>query len=85
MKQVLKWTVPIDDRIHLIGSGRVVHVDSQYGRIDEVQVWTEETEGELAVIQPVKVVGTGHPFPDGQVVGSVVVSHGNLVWHVVTL
>jgi hypothetical protein len=86
-KIIYKWTVPVDDRTHQIGGGPVVHVDSQSGRIDEVQVWTQE-DPHLEIhdldTRTVKVVGTGQEFNDiGDVVGSVVVSNGNLVWHVV--
>jgi hypothetical protein len=85
VKRVLKWTVPVDDKEHLIGAGRVLHVDCQTGP-HEVQVWTEEREDRPFPQVRAQVFGTGHTFPNrGRAVGSVPTSLGPapLVWHVV--
>lgn len=83
MKRVLKWNVPVDDRRHEVGAGRVVHVAAQYGDVDILQLWTEEETEEVALIEA-QVFGTGHEYPDnGVAVGTVLVHGGELVWHVV--
>ena len=86
MKQVLKWTVPVDDRPHEIGSGPVVLVSSQYGP-EAVQVWTEEesrTEDTVFHGRQAQVIGTGQEIPDGLPfhVGSVALNDITIVWHV---
>lgn len=90
MKQVLKWNVPVDDRIHEIGGGRIIHAACQYGP-ESVQVWTDEEyfpddhhNPYPLPKQRVMIVGTGHSFHDsGEAICSVVDPSG-LVWHVVT-
>ena len=78
--RVLKWSVPVDDKFHSIGSGKVVLTECQYGP-DTVQVWTEE-KGE-PVERSAKVIGTGQEAPDfTEHVGSAVTAGGTLVWHV---
>lgn len=82
--RVLKWSVPVDDQVHEIGAGPLVHVGCQ-GDPDQVQVWTLETDptgpaGPARI--PVRVHGTGEPLP-GDVeehVGSTIA--GPFVWHV---
>lgn len=81
-QRVLKWHVPVDDQIHPIGTGPVLHVDSQLGA-DTVTVWTEESDdlhdGQARAVQ---VFGTGQPLPNFAThLGSVVVAEGRLVWH----
>ena len=80
--RVLKWDVPVDDQPHRIGGGDVIHVDSQRGRSDEIQVWTFENDQPVRA-RVVRVFGTGHTVPlDAKPLGSVVVGGGHLVWHV---
>lgn len=82
MKRVLKWTIPVDDKPHPIGRGRVVHVACLYGP-GQVEVWTEEY-GSGVERRMAQVYGTGHTFSDGgEVAGSVITDVG-IVWHVVT-
>lgn len=77
--RVLKWSVPVDDGYHPIGSGKVCLVACQYGP-DTVQVWTEETD--TPVVRSAKVIGTGHNAPDfTEHLGSVITANGALVWH----
>lgn len=73
MKRILKWTVPVDDRPHLIGGGPVTHVQAHPNSIDQVDIWTIEDAQHLTEPggQPclcdgrhVQIVGTGHHFPD---------------------
>lgn len=83
MKRVFKWTVQVDDEFHPIGGGKIVHVGSQYGDRQSVQVWTEE-DSERPHVRAAIIVGTGHPLPTGYTaVGTVipVSAGGHLVWH----
>jgi len=87
-RRILKWDVPVDDREHEIGGGPVVHVASQYGKIDEVQVWTHEAAAGTPqfVTRGVRIYGTGQVLPEqSNPIGSAVVADGALVWHVVEL
>lgn len=78
--KVLKWSVPVDDSFHPIGSGKVCMVACQYGP-SIVEVWTEEL-GE-AHYRSAIVVGTGHDVPDyTEHIGSTIAANGALVWHV---
>lgn len=82
VRRVLKWNVPVDDKPHPIGRGEVVHVACQFDA-SEVQVWTDEVDGDYPRQRFAQVHGTGHPVPaDLQHVGSVVAADGHLVWHV---
>lgn len=84
VRRVLKFHVPVDDHPHVIGRGPVVHAQSQFGRIDEVQVWTlEEGEDDTAEGRLVQAFGTGQHLPGsvGAHIGTVVVHGGHLVWH----
>ena len=83
MKQVLKWLVPVDDKAHEIGAGRVIHADTQ-GGIDVVCVWTEEDRERPLKKALATIVGTGH-FYEGTAVATVPLMVGDhpLVWHVV--
>jgi len=81
-RRVLKWTVPVDDQSHHIGSGHVVHVACQGGP-DTVQVWTEEywvSDSDESNGRRARVYGTGHRIPEGwDHLGSVLCD--GLVWH----
>lgn len=80
-RRILKWSVPVDDRDHPIGSGQVVHVGCQDDAYGVVQVWTDEPDAEHVVVTSAKVYGTGQPVPAEDVhAGSTVA--GPLVWHV---
>lgn len=78
--RVLKWNVPVDDRPHEVGTGRVLHVACQHGP-ESVQVWTLELgEPHTRLAQ---VFGTRQLLPaavDAHL-GSTVVAR-TLVWHV---
>lgn len=78
--KVLKWNVPVDDKYHPIGSGKVVLTACQFGP-SVVQVWTEEKGDPF--IRSATVIGTGHDAPDfTEHVGSALAVGGSLVWHV---
>jgi hypothetical protein len=74
--RVLKWNVAVDDQVHYIGSGEIVHVDCQSDP-SIVQVWTEEVD-EPREDRAVIVVGTGHEYPRNRLPG-----HGPGHWHAV--
>lgn len=85
MKRVLKWDVPVDDKDHPIGTGKVVMVHCQWSPAT-VQVWTEEDDDpkvESPKVRRARVYGTGHQIPDRDVhIGSAVSNNTALVWHV---
>lgn len=81
-RRVLKWTIPVDDRDHPIGGGRVAHVACQ-SDANTVQVWTDEPDAEQVEIRSARVYGTGQPIPKGdEHLGSTITEDGFLVWHV---
>lgn len=81
-RRVLKWTVPVDDEWHPIGSGPVVLAACQFG-VDAVQVWTDEHDDGNVLRRNARIYGTGHELPPfGQHLGSVMTVGGALVWHV---
>src|SRR4051812_14815663 len=87
-RAVFKWRVPIDDRLHQIGGGQVVHVGAQYpDDYDVVTVWTiESRERPIDKTRQVQIYGTGHPLPYFAThLGSVVVAEGRFVWHLFEL
>lgn len=85
MSRILKWTVPVNDQPCTIGGGPVVHIASQMGVSEEVQVWTQEFDGEPRK-RTVQVFGTGQPLPHfSKPLGTTIVMGGRLVWHVVEL
>lgn len=80
-----KWTVPVDDRPHEIGGGKIIHARARTP--NEVEVWTEES---VLVLTPnpkrvVQVVGTGQRYSNGNVKVTIPVENSILVWHVVAL
>lgn len=85
MSYVLKWTVPVDDQVHEIGGGPIVHISAPPSCIDEVLVWTEEQPPPYRVDpRKVQIVGTGQSFNEfANVLGSVVVADGNRAHHVI--
>lgn len=79
--RVLKWGVPVDDAVHTIGSGKVLHVGVGYD-VRLVHVWTEESTdpGLVDMERRVQVFGTGQSLPPrARHLGTAVV--GGLVWH----
>lgn len=91
--RVLRWSVPIDDKPHPIGAGKVVLVATRVGPTPRnvVEVWTEEhLPPEWPKVDPplrtVQVFGTGHEIPSlfDKHVGSCLdaITNGSLVWHV---
>lgn len=81
MKRVLKWTVPVDDREHLIGSGKVVLVECQHDST-VATVWTEEVGAEPR-LRKARAFATGQPLENSwEHVGSCMTPNGVLVWHV---
>lgn len=86
MARILMWDVPVDNLPHHIGGGSVVHVASLKGRVDVIQIWTKERDADKASLyrRDVQVVQGAHPFPwDCEVLGTVILSNGNLILHVI--
>lgn len=70
MQRVLRWAVPVDDKWHEIGAGRVVEVASRTHLErpgDLVEVWTLEETPDASTAdmkqRSVIIVGTGHAAP----------------------
>jgi hypothetical protein len=62
IKRVYRYEVPVDDGVHMLPAGKVVHVDSRR-QADTVEVWVEfPATGGLPDL-PVRVFGTGHDVP----------------------
>lgn len=81
-RRILKWTIPVDDNDHPIGTGPVVHVACQH-HPDTVEAWTDEPDAEHVEITSARVYGTGQPLPEhDEALGSTVLLNG-LVWHVI--
>lgn len=79
-RAILKWTVPVDDRDHHIGSSPVVLVGCQNDNYSVVTVWTDEPDVSQVKIRSARVHGTGQTVePADEHVGSVIT--GTLVWH----
>jgi hypothetical protein len=88
-RAVLKWEVPVDDRVHEIGGGEIVSIACQYpeSRPDVVMVWTvEERSDGSGPKRQVQVYGTGHPLSNfAKPLGSAIAAGGALVWHVMEM
>lgn len=82
MKRVFKWTVPVDDMDHPIGGGKIVVAGCPEGP-GAVQVWTaEDTRRTSLKPRWVRVYGTGHAVPDGDLhLASARHEATGLVWH----
>ena len=78
---IFRYEVPVDDKPHTLElSGAVLHVDCRDA--STVEVWALETGGP-PVERVFRVVGTGHPLPEGWTrhVGTAIAPGGHLVWH----
>lgn len=77
--RIYKYTVPVDDQDHRIElHGPILAVGSQSR--GEVQFWAMHYDDLEPVPLDFRVVGTGHPFPDGMLyVGTAM--DGPFVWH----
>lgn len=89
IKRVYRYEVPIDDAVHMIPDGKVIHVDTR--RVTEVEVWIEfPATGGLPDL-PVQAFGTGHDIPaDAVHLGTALTPdwthqggqpRGRFVWH----
>lgn len=81
--RVFRWEVPVDDRDHKIGAGKVLHVATRRDIV--VEVWTEEDAPADELILPTRratAIGTGYEVPEDMVhLGSTLTSSGYFVWH----
>ncbi len=91
IKRVYRYEVPIDDGVHMLPAGRVVHVDTR--RLRDVEVWIEDSSEDTSDDRRVRVYGTGHDVPEGAVhLGTALsplvpngagtpIERGRFVWH----
>ena len=64
-RQVFRYTVPVDDRPHVIHlTNDPLHVANGV-TLDEVEFWAEHDMDALEYPAAFQVVGTGHQIPDG--------------------
>lgn len=89
--RILRWDIPVDDREHQIGTGRVVHAVAL--RHDTVTVWTvehdlgEDLDMDIETYPTlVRVVGTGQEWDSWMWDHQSTAPHhvSGLVWHVLT-
>ena len=81
MNRVIRHLIPADDATHGLGlNGAILHVATRL--VDAVEVWTLDSGGPTTP-RTFLVVGTGHPWPDGDWthVGTAIIPGGVLVWH----
>lgn len=84
--RVLKYSVPVDDRWHVLQvAGPLLHVACQYGP-ESVQVWASDAP---SPVRQFRVFGTGQVVDGGPEAerftyhhaGSAITAGGALVWH----
>lgn len=78
-----RYTVPVDDRPHLLQlTGRILHVAKRDR--SSVEVWAYASAGP-AVVRRVQVFGTGQQLPNDVTperhLGTAITPGGHLVWH----
>lgn len=81
--RALKWSVPVDDSSHEMGTGQVLKVACQHDH-ESVQVWTLEDETTLArAPRSARAFATGQPLPGAAMahIGTALAADGQLVWH----
>lgn len=81
-RRMYRYVVPADDHAHTfrLSHSPVAVAVSNAGR--EVEFWAEHTEGATQVARAFRVVGTGHPLPDGaRWIGTCPRTELGLVWH----
>ena len=82
--RVLRWEIPVDDRWHEIGGGRVLHVACRAPSIDIVHVWTVAPDSTPTAPRRARFIATGQPLPAtaGDHLGTAITHDDTLVWHV---
>lgn len=94
--RIFRERIPVDDQVHEMHLGRIVHVDCR--EPEAVEVWFEAHDADddaapRPEVMRLQVFGTGHPVPAGAVhVGTALspalppfVRRGALVWHLYRL
>ena len=85
-RQVFRYTVPVDDRPHVIHlTSDPLHVANGV-TLDEVEFWAEHDMDAPEYPAAFQVAGTGQPLPDGALyVGTAPRTREGLVWHLYRL
>lgn len=85
-RKVYRYTIPVDDRPHVVHlTGDPLHVANGV-TLDEVEFWAEHDGEALEYPAAFQVVGTGQPLPDGAVyAGTCPRTREGLVWHLYRL
>jgi len=85
LRRMFRYTIPVDDRSHIIHlTGDPLHVANGI-TLDEVEFWAEYADGTPGKARQFRVFGTGQPLPlDARWVGTCPRVSG-LVWHLYEL
>ena len=79
---VLRWTIPVVDRVQYIGRGPVLLAACRLPNM--IDIWTYETQMPTEPTRPVAIFGTGFEIPKSVGAHRHVCSaiDGGFVWHV---
>lgn len=86
MNTVWRYDLPVTDHVTLVEMPRgtqLLHVASQHGQLDSVQLWAGVDPSEPAEPRAFVVRGTGQSVgaEHEHYVGTAIVADGRLVWH----
>lgn len=94
-RRPLRYELPVNDNAKPLPAGKILHFtehrNTSHGGVHRVEVWVEVTfDGDdfrndhFVGTQRVKIIGTGHPIPDGAEHLATCLD-GPLVWHLYKL
>lgn len=86
MRTVYKYTVPVDDQVHEIdipGVPLITHVAAPH--ILAVTFWAYIDTSYPTRTHRYRIIGTGHPLADNEIVLGTTPTGGGLVWHLVEI
>jgi hypothetical protein len=85
VQKVFKYDIPVNDEwieLELPDGAEIVHVASQYGTVNEIQMWVLLDPDLAQTPRYFRVFGTGHEIPpEAKFRGTCIVAEGHLVWH----
>lgn len=84
MMKVWKYDLPVADEqtLDLPEDAELLHVASQHGYADMVQLWARVEPTRAYERRQIVMRGTGHLLGEEPYIGTVVTANGALVWHV---
>lgn len=82
---IYKFDMPVEEnpKIEMPEGATILHIDSQFGNPDTLQVWALCTPENAPEQRQFHCFGTGHELPanPGTYLGTVLTADGQLVWH----